>query len=109
MKISIEKNMVELLPESMGEKIKLETLWKILIDCNKEAKKLVPVGEYVSQKNDKGASFHIEGLKNEETANVEVHVESECKCYCSICNKLVDLKQGDAVPVCCGRVMEVID
>ncbi len=110
MKINIDKNLVELTPENLSEKTKLEILWKTLIDCNGEAKKLAPVGEYVPQKNEKGASFYIEGLDEAKPADpVEVHVDANCKCYCSICNKLVDLKPGDPVPVCCGRIMEVID
>jgi hypothetical protein len=31
------------------------------------------------------------------------------KYYCGICNKLIDLKTGDEVPVCCGLRMEEVE
>jgi DNA-directed RNA polymerase subunit RPC12/RpoP len=29
--------------------------------------------------------------------------------YCTICGKKVDLKKGDEVPLCCGKVMLPMD
>ena len=109
MKINIDKNLVEFKPENADEKAKLEELWRLVIDCAGISKKLVPVGEYVPAKNDKGASFFIEGLDNHTHTYSEIHAEKDCKCYCDICNKLMDLKKGDAIPLCCGKVMEIID
>ena len=36
-------------------------------------------------------------------------VTEDCTVYCSICNKSIDLKAGDAIPVCCGKVMVNLD
>lgn len=109
MKISFEKSRVILQPEKAEEKAKLEALWRILVDCVGFNKKLVPIGEYVPMKNSDGASFFIEGLEPEEQKYVEVRVEESCKCYCRTCNKLIDLKAGDVIPNCCGKMMDIID
>jgi hypothetical protein len=60
MKISIEKNLVEFEPESDSETDMIEGLWKLMVDCAKFNKKLVPVGEYIPQKRNL-ARFAIEG------------------------------------------------
>lgn len=36
-------------------------------------------------------------------------VTEDCSVYCSICNKTVDLKAGEAIPMCCGKLMVNID
>ena len=59
MKISVEKNVVELVPENDQETAELAQLWNTIVDCVKFNKKLVPIGEYVPQKSNK-ASFAIE-------------------------------------------------
>lgn len=109
MKIDIEKNLVEFHPETAEEKSKLETLWQILIDCANQTRKLTPVGQYVPAKGDRAAMFHIEGVAGNEQAYAVVRVESDCIVYCDTCNKQVQLKAGDPVPVCCGKMMEIID
>ncbi len=60
MKISVENNVVELVPEGDQETKQLETLWNTIVDCVKFNKKLVPIGEYVPQKSNL-ARFAIEG------------------------------------------------
>ena len=50
MKLRMDKNIVEFQPENQQEKDSLETLWRQLIDCVKETRKLVPIGEYVPEK-----------------------------------------------------------
>ncbi len=59
MKIEIEKNLVELVPENDDEAKSLERLWRIVVDCAKFNKKLVAVGEYIPGQTDR-ARFHIE-------------------------------------------------
>ncbi|MDH3347545.1 MAG: hypothetical protein OEM02_05515 [Desulfobulbaceae bacterium] len=59
MKLRFEKNIVEFCPENEEEKDSLETLWRQLIDCVKDTKKLVPIGEYVPEKNNV-ARFTVE-------------------------------------------------
>jgi hypothetical protein len=59
MKISVEKNVVELVPENDQETDQLGQLWNTLVDCVKFNKKLVPIGEYVPRRSNR-ASFAIE-------------------------------------------------
>ncbi len=47
MKINIDKNLVEFTPENPDEKVKIEALWRVLVDCARFNKKMVPVGEYI--------------------------------------------------------------
>lgn len=109
MKIDIEKNVVAFTPENSEEKAKLEALWKVIVDCVRFSRKLVPIGEYVPQKSDT-ARFAIEGeaAQGAETYP-EIYADSDCTCYCQTCNKYVLLKSGDQIPPCCGRLMEVLD
>ena len=109
MKIDLQKNLVELTPENAEETAKLEGLWRIMVDCVRFNKKLVPVGEYIPQK-DNMARFAIEGEKGGGVDEYpEVYVDKECRCYCQTCNKYVLLKAGDRIPPCCGKLMEIID
>ncbi len=107
MRINIEKNLVEFTPETTEETKKLEALWRLMVDCVRFNKKLVPVGEFLPQKN-KFARFAIEGIdKNPEYP--EVYMDRDGRCYCQTCNKYVELKKGDRIPPCCGKLMEVLD
>jgi hypothetical protein len=109
MQINIEKEYVEFTPENSEEKAKLETLWRMVVDCVRFNKKLVPIGEYIPSKNNM-ARFAIEGEKGQKTGEIpEVFVDKDCRCYCMTCNKYVELKKGDRIPLCCGKVMEIMD
>ena len=108
-KIELEKSRVLLTPESDKERAKLEALWKVLIDCVNDSRKLVPIGEYIPEKGSKTASFTIEGLEPNDSSFVEVKVESDASVYCRTCNKLMNLKAGDIIPLCCGKYMDIID
>ena len=109
MKINIDKSLVEFTPENADETAKLEALWRLMVDCARFNKKMVPVGEYVPQK-DNLARFAIEGLDAQEASDYpEVYAENDCRCFCQTCNKYVELKQGDQIPPCCGKLMEVLD
>lgn len=59
MKIELEGSLLKMTPESAREKEELNQLWTIIIDCVKENKKLVPVGQY------------IPGMKEVATFNIE--------------------------------------
>jgi hypothetical protein len=50
MQIKIDKNLVEFTPESKDETTMIEALWRLMVDCVRFNKKLVPVGEYIPQK-----------------------------------------------------------
>ena len=111
MKIDIQKNLVEFEPQTDDEKAKLEALWRTVVDCVRFNKKLVPVGQYIPGQN-KVARFAIEGDSSEKDSGetyAEIYVEKDCRCYCQTCNKYVELKKGDRIPACCGKLMEVLD
>lgn len=59
MKITQEKNLVEITPESSQETEQLNALWKVIVDCNNTNKKLVPIGEFIPGKSEL-ARFAIE-------------------------------------------------
>jgi len=109
MKINIDKNLVEFTPENPDEKSKLEALWRLMVDCVRFNKKMVPIGQYIPA-NDEFARFAIEGMDSKEGDGFpEVNAEDDCRCYCQTCNKYVELKKGDRIPPCCGKLMEVLD
>ena len=59
MKIELEGSLLRMTPENDREKKELNQLWTIIIDCVKENKKLVPVGQYIL------------GMKEVATFNIE--------------------------------------
>ena len=108
MKIDIKKNLVEFTPENDDETAKLQALWRMMVDCARFNRKMVPVGAYIPADNNM-ARFAIEGVKGTEDEYPEVYVDKDCTCYCQTCNKFVRLKKGDRIPPCCGKLMEVLD
>ena len=84
----------------------MEGLWRTIVDCARFSRRMVPIGEYLpSQKN--MARFAIEGEKVSESH--EKFAESEGRYVCLTCNKYVMLKEGDQIPLCCGKLMEFYD
>ena len=59
MKIELDGTLLKMTPENQREKDELNQLWNIIIDCVKENRKLVPVGQY------------IPGMKEVATFNIE--------------------------------------
>ena len=59
MKIELEGSLIRFRPENEREADELNQLWTIIIDCVKDNRKLVPVGEY------------IKGMKEVATFNIE--------------------------------------
>ena len=106
MDIRIDKTVVEFTPESDKETKQLEELWRMIVDCARFSRRMVPIGEYLpAQKN--MARFAIEGEKVSETQ--EKFAQSEGRYVCLTCNKYVMLKEGDQIPLCCGKLMEFYD
>jgi hypothetical protein len=109
MQINIQKNLVELTPDNDDETAKLEALWRLMVDCVRFNKKLVPIGAYLPKDNNM-ARFAIEGMDPESADEYpEAYVDRECRCYCQTCNKYIELKAGDRIPPCCGKLMEILD
>jgi hypothetical protein len=59
MKIELDGTLLKMTPENDREKEELNQLWTIIIDCVKDNKKLVPVGQY------------LPGMKEVATFNIE--------------------------------------
>ena len=109
MQINVQKNLVEFTPDNDEETSKLAALWRLMVDCARFNKKMVPIGEYLPQENNM-ARFAIEGLQSQSIDEYpEAYVDNECRCFCYTCNKYVELKAGDRIPPCCGKLMEVLD
>ncbi len=109
MKIDIEKSRVIFSPENADEKAKTEAIWKILVECVGDSRKLVPIGAYNPKTGDKSASFHVEGIDPQENTFVEIRVDEETEVYCKTCNKLLVLQANDVIPICCGKMMAVLE
>ena len=109
MKIRIDKDVVQFIPEHPAETTELEALWVKMGNCVGATKQLEPIGTYVpSEKN--VALFHINGLTDEEANAVpQVRAPYDTDVYCVTCNKTVHIKAGEVVPFCCGRLMEILD
>lgn len=60
MKIAIDKNVVEFTTESPQESADLEALWRMLVDCLDDNKRMEPIGEYLPAKSNI-ARFVIQG------------------------------------------------
>ena len=109
MKIRIDKDIVTFTPEHAAEAAELEALWIKLGNCIGNTKSLQPIGVYVPSEN-KTATFHIEGLNDQEKAAIpEIRAPYDTDVYCVTCNKTVQVKAGEVVPFCCGKLMEILD
>ena len=109
MKIRINKDVAEFIPENPVETTELEALWVKMGNCTGGNKALEPMGVYVpSEKN--VAVFHIAGLTEEEAESIPVvRAPYDTDVYCVVCNKTQFVKKGDPIPFCCGRLMEILD
>ena len=108
MNICIDRNVVELQPENPQETAALESLWRILIDCAGESKRLTPIGEYIPTKQNL-ARFTIEGVPGGRTVMSEQTAAEDCTYLCTICNKYSNVKAGQPIPLCCGMTMVTTD
>ena len=66
MDISVDRNVVEFKPGNAQETAAMELLWRVIVDCLRENKKLVPIGEYIPSKENL-ARFVIEGIPGGKT------------------------------------------
>jgi hypothetical protein len=109
MKIRINKDIAEFIPENAVETTELEARWIKMGNCAGGTKRLEPMGVYIpAEKN--VATFHIEGLTEEEADKIPVvRAPYDTDVYCVICNKTQHVKAGEPIPFCCGRLMEILD
>ncbi len=108
MRITIDRNVVDVAPDDAQETASLESLWRILIDCIGESKKLTPIGEFVPSKENI-ARFLIEGVPGGKTVFSEQVSADDTTYICTTCNKYMNVKSGGEVPYCCGVVMGSVD
>ena len=109
MKIRLDKAIAEFIPENEIETAELESHWIKMGNCVGDSKSLEPIGVYVPQENNV-ARFFIKGLSEEETnATPTVIAPYDTDVYCVICNKTQHVKKGEPIPICCGKVMEILD
>lgn len=109
MKIAIDRNVVEITPESDQETESLNVLWRVIIDCYGNNKKLAPMGQFIPG-IDKLARFNVEGIQGGVTVYSEEKTAPKDDTYfCHTCNKYMNVKKGAAIPLCCSRDMEPID
>ena len=110
MKVKVHKEIVEFFPENAIEEAELESLWVRMSNCVGDNKKLSPIGVYMPAGGEKVARFHIGGLSEAEAnAPVVVTAPYDTDVYCITCNKTVFVKKGEAIPLCCGKPMEILD
>lgn len=60
-----------------------------------------------TQKNE--AAFLIEGLTEEEKDSAVIRAPCDTDVYCVTCNRTEHVKKGEIIPVCCGKVTEILD
>ena len=109
MKIRIEKELVTFTPEHAAEAAELEALWIKMGNCVGGNKSLEPIGTFIPSEN-KTATFHIAGLNDDEkNAIPQIYAPYDTDVYCVTCNKTVQVKAGEVIPFCCGRLMEILD
>lgn len=108
MDISIDRNVVEFRPENVKETEAMELLWRIIVDCVRESKKMVPIGEYIPEKENR-ARFVVEGIPGGKTQWSDIKAPADNTYYCSVCNKYMLVKKDSDIPKCCGRDMETMD
>jgi hypothetical protein len=51
----------------------------------------------------------MEGVMEKNPNYKPVYAKEDCDVYCNICNKTVHIKKGEEIPLCCGKLMEVLD
>jgi len=107
-RIHIDRNIVELVPESPAETQGIEILWRKLIDCVRETRKLVPIGEYIPGKSPL-ARFVIEGEEGGPVVTEADRAEQAATYVCTVCNKYWQVEAGEQVPLCCGKKTENMD
>ncbi len=101
MRILIEGQVVQLIPENTQERQELNHLWQTLTVCEGENRRLQPMGIYTPGGTE-AARFYIEG------AAPAVSSEKPLRYVCTICNRFEEHPAGQA-PICCGQPMVPMD
>ena len=107
MKIEINRDIAELIPETPEEWAQLEVFWLKLIPSGGRTKGLLPLGAYPTGP-EKPAQFRMEGLSLAEKHDLPVLRAPEAtEAWCPVCGQVRRLQPGEIIPHCCGRRMEL--
>ena len=106
MKIRIDGETVEFEPETQSEAMELELLVKTMGSGLKDGIHLVADGFY-SRRIDSSAKFRIEGLGADQAKSGPL-MPFEGDVYCYTCGKKKHLMAGEPIPMCCGKLMEIL-
>ena len=106
MKIRIDGTKVEFEPETQSEAMELELLVKTMGNGLKDDIHLLSDGFY-SRRIDSCAKFRLEGIADGEVRNGPL-MPFEGDVYCYTCGRKKHLKAGEPIPMCCGKIMEII-
>lgn len=107
MKIRIDGETVAFEPETQAEAMELELLVKTMGSGLKDGIHLTADGFY-SRRIDSSALFRLEGLAGNEVKKGPL-MPFEGDVYCYTCGKKKHLKAGEPIPMCCGKVMDVLN
>ena len=103
MKIEINRDIAELIPETPEEWAQLEVFWLKLIPSGGRTKGLLPLGAYPTGP-EKPAQFRMEGLSLAEKHDLPVLRAPEAtEAWCPACGQVRRLQPGEIIPHCCGR------
>ena len=107
MKIEINRDIAELIPETPEEWAQLEAFWLKLIPSGGRTKGVLPLGAYPTGP-EKPAQFRMEGLSLAEKHDLPVLRAPEAtEAWCPVCGQVRCLQPGEIIPHCCGRRMEL--
>ncbi|WP_456434362.1 hypothetical protein [Thermosulfuriphilus sp.] len=106
MKFRFDKQVVGFIPESRDEEAALDALWKYLVECEGESRKLAPLGIYIPGTS-KEALFQVEGYDMSQAKASSV--TETIRYYCPKCNRYEEIPAGQTPPVCCGQPMQAMD
>ncbi|MBA2848737.1 hypothetical protein G4V39_02060 [Thermosulfuriphilus ammonigenes] len=103
MKFEFDKQIVRFIPETKEEEAALDRLWKYLVECEGESRKLVPLGIYMPGTSTE-AQFQVEGYVMTQSPSQET-----VRYYCPVCNRYEEIPAGSEPPVCCNQPMVAMD
>ena len=110
MKIRINKDIVEFIPEHAAETAELEALWVKMGNCVGKTKELQPMGRVRAQREERGpcSTSRVSAMPSADEIP-QIRAPYDTDVYCVVCNKTQHVKAGEVIPFCCGRLMEILD
>ena len=105
MKLTVHRDTITLIPETVEERDGLTAIWLKLVPSGGRTKGILPLDEAPPEVGG-AAQFRLEGLSLAEKNDLSVQrAEVAMEVYCPICGKTRRLKAGEVIPFCCGKQM----